>query len=290
MKLILISDTRRPTRADGRHGLGKSMHDLATGLRARGHEVTLLAHVDSEWDDLIPCSDEMDLANKAIGLPADAWLDGSHDHILSSFDPNLPVLNRIGDLECPYKPPNSVVATWDMQRRWTSARVIRTGINAAEIPFCPVPALHPYAAFMAPLDHENKGSDVVRDLHAALPDLDIRCEDDLVGESKWDFLGEARVLLHPSRYDAAPRLPLEAAACGTPTLCLNRSGTPEHVKNGLSGMVCLNIQEMVEALHDFIPTVDRAAIRAWVEKKFSLKIMIEAYDVSLLQLEHGERW
>ena len=49
MKLAVFSDTRQPTKADGGHGLGMSAHSIASGLAARGHDVTLCAGYGSEF-------------------------------------------------------------------------------------------------------------------------------------------------------------------------------------------------------------------------------------------------
>ena len=49
VKLVVFSDTRQPTKADGGHGLGMSAHSIASGLAARGHDVTLCAGHGSEF-------------------------------------------------------------------------------------------------------------------------------------------------------------------------------------------------------------------------------------------------
>ena len=131
MKIAIFSDTRRPTRADGGHGLGMSAHSIATGLAERGHDVTLCAKNNSEFDNgrLLTFATESEMANWYLnGLEVDVILDTGHHHQLSKFAPNAPVLNRIADMECQYRPPNVVVNSSYMLDGWPGAKLIHTGI------------------------------------------------------------------------------------------------------------------------------------------------------------------
>jgi glycosyltransferase involved in cell wall biosynthesis len=106
---------------------------------------------------------------------------------------------------------------------------------------------------------------------------------------KWDILGGAYGLLCPYTIDASPRAPLEAAACGTPTLCFASDGTHEHVKDGISGFICHGIDDMVRYVRD-LNKLDPLKMRAWVTAEHDHKATIAELEAQLLAIVNGERW
>jgi len=78
---------------------------------------------------------------------------------------------------------------------------------------------------------------------------------------------------------AKARCALEAMACGTPVLSLPRGSAPEIVKDGVSGYVCKNIEEMSDRALEIRDrgTMPAAAIREFVDKNFSVDAMVSAY-------------
>lgn len=273
MKIVIISSARAHVSAETASGLGRSLHDLAAGLKARGHDV----HVTTDEDESV--------------LAGDVYLDGSHAHKLSVQLPGLPVLNRIGDRECTYMPPNAVVASDYMARRYSRGRVIPTGIDVRSIPVSRTAGAH--VAWMG-LDVPHKGLHTARQA-ASGADVELRAAGEgtilgvLAGEEKWRFLGAAAGLLHPSMIDAAPRTPLEAAACGTPTICLDGDGAAEHVEHCTSGFVCSDIDDMADAIAD-LELLDRWKVRAWVAETHPLDKMLDRYEAALTAIADGERW
>lgn len=287
MKIAVISDTRQPTKADGGHGLGMSAHGIAAGLAGRGHEVTLFAGPGSDFPgELVTGMSERQLATLCLAGDFDAILDTSHQHHASRMDPFFPVLNRLCDLECRWQPPNVVVNSPFMQGRF-GGRLVHTGIDVDAIPFTAEGA--GYLAYMAPkFAHKGWGIALEVARETALPLVII---EGLSGDDKWQMLGRAYALLHPSAIDAAPRIPLEAAACGVPTLCLPGDGTEHHVAHGVSGFVCQSASEIVETLAACkVSRLDRRAAREWVAGEHGLAQMIDAYEALLIALEDGERW
>ena len=284
MNLAVISDTRRPTGPDGHHGLGRSLYDIAAGLVQRGHAVTLYAGNGSTFEpgELRIYEGE---GAPTFGEQYDAYLDGTHVHALSQEHPDWPVVNRIGDLECQYMPPNVVVAVSSMKRRYPTGRVIATGINVDCIPFYSTPK--EYTIFLGE-QIPRKGWPWVLDI-AKLTDRPLAVGQNLTGIEKWNALGNASVLLHPSIEDAAPRLPLEAAACGVPTLCLSVSGTRDHVAEGITGFVCESFEEMADKV-PAAAALDRTTIRKWVVACHGAHQMAEAYDDALTSVAMGKRW
>jgi glycosyltransferase involved in cell wall biosynthesis len=97
------------------------------------------------------------------------------------------------------------------------------------------------------------------------------------GASKDEFLGNAAALLFPIRWPEPFGLVMvEAMACGTPVIALRRGSVPEVVEHGVTGFICDDESEMVEAIGR-IDEIDRARCRAVAEERFSPDRMAEQY-------------
>lgn len=70
---------------------------------------------------------------------------------------------------------------------------------------------------------------------------------------------------------------IEAMACGTPVIAFNRGSVKEVVKNGKTGFIVNNLDEMVQAVGK-IHTIDRKDCRERVEQNFSLERMVDRYE------------
>jgi glycosyltransferase involved in cell wall biosynthesis len=66
---------------------------------------------------------------------------------------------------------------------------------------------------------------------------------------------------------------LEAMACGTPVLAFPEGAAPEVVEHGKTGFLCVDEEEMIEALGR-IAEIQRVDCRAAVEGYFSTKRMV----------------
>lgn len=293
MKIAVLSDTRLPTLPDGSHGLGRSAYEIATGLAELGHAVDLFAGPDSQFDcgHLFTHGDENGRAHWLAGSKSpgyDAILDTSHFHLLSRLRPDWPIVNRICDRECAWQPPNAVVNSQYMQRCYPAARKVNTGVNAALIPFWERPVEPHYLVFGGNPYDAQRGYETAYRV-AELAGLTLKVATGLTGQEKWNWLGQALGLLYPSTHRAAPRLPLEAAACGVPTLCLDGDGCQQHVRHGTTGFVCADENEMVLEVHSLF-TPDRRMIRSWVEAWHGFGRMIDCYEELLTAVATGERW
>ncbi len=103
---------------------------------------------------------------------------------------------------------------------------------------------------------------------------DIEYVGEVGGEQKLSLLGEARALLNPIRWvEPFGLVMIEALACGTPVLTYRSGAAPEIVDDGITGFVCDERDEMVAAAHR-VGTLDRAACRASVERRFSTDRMV----------------
>ena len=68
---------------------------------------------------------------------------------------------------------------------------------------------------------------------------------------------------------------VEAMACGTPVLATPGGSVPEIVRDGISGYICRNVQQMAERASnlDLNPT----KVRQYVEENFSMDRMVNSY-------------
>jgi glycosyltransferase involved in cell wall biosynthesis len=300
MKIAIISDTRRPSGPDGNHGLGVSAHTLATGLAAKGHDITLFAGMGSKFEDgKLICRQREEDYNLDDHNRFDAYLDTTHKHRLSQRHIQWPVLNRVCDLECAWQVLNPVVESEFMLTRQPHAVVVSKGIDVDAIPF--TAKSRDYVLYMAQLIGW-KGIDAAMQI-SQTDDIELHFAGSnhynienipnyhgiVKGNEKWKLLGRASGLIHPAKGDASPRTPLEAAACGTPTICFSGCGAQEHVRDGLSGYVVEDLDEMIEAIQ-YLKRLDRAAIREWVADNFALRPYINNYETLLEAVADGEMW
>lgn len=281
MKIAVFSDTRLPTKADGGHGLGMSAHSIATGLAARGHDVTLCAGWGSEFDNgrLQVFQNESEMANWYLNnTPVDVVLDTSHFHMLSKFAPHATVLNRVADLECQYQPPNVVVNSWFMIERYRTAYLVNTGI------IDPGAFRYNHDGYLlyAGRQEQQLGYHLIHDLAKQL-DMPLKIASGLAGDDKWELFAGAAVLVHPSQNRAAPRLPVEAGYCGVPTVCLAGDGTESIVTDGLTGYVAQNASELPEMV-EYAMMLDRSAIYDWYKENHDYDDMIASYERLLMEI------
>ncbi|MFP4597850.1 MAG: glycosyltransferase family 4 protein [Persicimonas sp.] len=99
-----------------------------------------------------------------------------------------------------------------------------------------------------------------------------------IGESdKAEFLGNAAALIFmidwPEPFGLAM---IEAMACGTPVIARRRGSISEVVDHGVSGFVCEDEDEAVEALKD-LDTLSRQTVRETFERRFSAGRMARDY-------------
>ncbi|HHN72536.1 MAG TPA: glycosyltransferase, partial [Thermopetrobacter sp.] len=96
-------------------------------------------------------------------------------------------------------------------------------------------------------------------------------------EKRDKLLGGASALLHLISFDEPFGLSVvEAQACGTPVIAINRGSMPEVIDHGRTGFLCRDLDEAVEALGR-VGEIDRRACRRWVEERFSVDRMVDDY-------------
>jgi len=95
--------------------------------------------------------------------------------------------------------------------------------------------------------------------------------------AKSDFLGRADALLFPIDWpEPFGLVMIEAMACGTPVIAWRNGSVPEVVEHGLTGFIVNSEVEAREAVAR-LPELDRHAIRARFEERFSATAMARRY-------------
>ncbi|MGE5708276.1 MAG: glycosyltransferase family 4 protein [Bacteroidota bacterium] len=116
-----------------------------------------------------------------------------------------------------------------------------------------------------------------RRLEPSIDGQRIRYIGEVAGRQKWELLSQAQGLLFPIEWNEPFGLVMiEAMACGTPVLALDRGAVPEVVAHGRSGLVLPDATALLEGLRS-LPQIDPHACRDWVEERFSADAMVERY-------------
>jgi glycosyltransferase involved in cell wall biosynthesis len=102
-------------------------------------------------------------------------------------------------------------------------------------------------------------------------------------EMKLELLGNATALLFPIEWDEPFGLVMiESMACGTPVLAFAGGAVGEIVHDRISGRVCRNVDDAVNALRS--EAFNPRSVRRWVETRFSSEVMAQRYQHIYSQL------
>jgi glycosyltransferase involved in cell wall biosynthesis len=98
------------------------------------------------------------------------------------------------------------------------------------------------------------------------------------------LLGSAAATLMPIEWEEPfPVVLPESMLCGTPLIAFRRGGVPEGIDHGRTGFLCDTVDEM-SALVARLPEIDRVAVRAEAERRFSDAAIIGAYEQLYLRM------
>jgi glycosyltransferase involved in cell wall biosynthesis len=99
----------------------------------------------------------------------------------------------------------------------------------------------------------------------------------LSGAAKMKFVSESKALLFPIDWEEPFGMAvIEALACGTPVIAMNRGAMSEIIEHGVNGFLANNEQEFEEYI-DRIDEIDPVVCRKSVENKFSATTMAAEY-------------
>ena len=99
----------------------------------------------------------------------------------------------------------------------------------------------------------------------------------LSGRRKMKFISEAKALLFPIEWEEPFGMSvIEALACGTPVIAMNRGAMPEIIQHGVNGFLANSAEEFEEYVQR-IDEIDPKDCRKSVEELFSAPAMAELY-------------
>ena len=97
------------------------------------------------------------------------------------------------------------------------------------------------------------------------------------GAERIAALGGAAALLHLINFDEPFGLSVvEAMACGTPVIAMNRGSMPELIEDGVTGFLVESLDQAIAAVGR-LGEINRAACRRAVEARFSVERMADDY-------------
>jgi len=99
-----------------------------------------------------------------------------------------------------------------------------------------------------------------------------------------EFYGRAKGLLYPHRWEEPFGLIfIEAMACGTPVIAFERGSAPEIIRDGKTGFLVKDLNEMLKKIKE-IEKIERRECRKWVEENFTIEKMVENYEKVFLKI------
>src|SRR5690606_33906727 len=99
----------------------------------------------------------------------------------------------------------------------------------------------------------------------------------LGGFRKHKFIAQAKALLFPIQWEEPFGMAvIEALACGTPVVAMNRGAMPEIIEHGVTGFLANNEEEFGEYMLR-VDEIDPAECRRSAEERFSAITMAESY-------------
>ena len=108
---------------------------------------------------------------------------------------------------------------------------------------------------------------------------------------KRELFRQARAVLFPIQWEEPFGLvPVEAMACGTPTIAFRRGAMPEVIEDGVSGLLVDDLEGMVHAL-ERVDEISPSACRRYAAERFDAPVMVRGYEdvyLRLLKME-GQR-
>ena len=112
-----------------------------------------------------------------------------------------------------------------------------------------------------------------------LPQLneDIQYIGPINDKQKNEILGKACALVMPILWDEPFGIVMiEAMACGTPVIGMDRGAVKEVIIHGKNGYIGTSMDDLCHAVQN-IPTIDRLSVRDYVEENFSASVIVNQY-------------
>ena len=218
---------------------------------------------------------------------------------------HLPLFQELADLFVPYTIP--IVTLSNSQRKGFEKLYylanIPNPVNIHTLSFNPTP--ENYALNISAIgEHKNQKDAILACKKAGIPlilagkirdnvyfeqeikpyidNKQVMYKGEVGFEEKKSLYQKAKVFLFPVKWQEPFGLVLiEAMSCGTPVIAYPNGGPAEIVKDGETGFLVNNVDEMARKITE-IDQIDRMAVRADVEKRFSEEVVGVKYYSLLL--------
>jgi glycosyltransferase involved in cell wall biosynthesis len=113
---------------------------------------------------------------------------------------------------------------------------------------------------------------------------DVEWIEEADAERKKELCASARCLLFPIQWEEPfGMVMIEAMACGTPVVALERGSVPEVVLDGVTGFVMRSAEELPGAI-DRVDELDPFRCRAHVQERFDVSRMVDGYQAMYRQM------
>jgi len=217
-------------------------------------------------------------------------------------------VNKEGALIFRNYPNHPVISISDSYRKCAPTlnyvATVYNGIEVENFQFQEKPAEEPYLAFLGRFSFEKAPHLAIKvarktgmrlKIGAKLPDnpgdekyykemvephIDgdqIQYAGELGFDQKVELLANARALIFPIQWEEPFGLVMvESLACGTPVIACSSGAVTEVMEDARVGFTCKDEAELVKAV-DRIDEIDRGVCRAYVEERFDVTAMTDAY-------------
>lgn len=288
---VTLFATRDSLTAARLDGVVPAAYNEDPSVDAKVWEFRHLAHMFEQ-------ADRFDLIHNQADFPAHAFANLTRTPIVTTIHGFSS--DRILPMYAPYQDRVHYVAISDADRHpaLRYAATIHHGIPIADFAFDaqggdgllffgrihpdkgPAEAIAAAKASRRTLDMYGVVQDEGFHQREVLPGIDgaaIRYHGAVGGERRIAALGSARAMLHLINFDEPFGLSvIEAMACGTPVIAVDRGSMPELIEHGVNGYLVNSVDEAVAAI-DRAGDLDRARVRQTVIDRFSVERMADAY-------------
>ena len=103
------------------------------------------------------------------------------------------------------------------------------------------------------------------------------------------LLNACDIYAAPSRLEGFGMIQVEAMACGTPVIGYNHGAIAEVIKDGETGFVVSNVEEMTEAVKK-ISGINKNICRDYVKDNFNIEKVIDGYEMIYKQVAERKKF